>query len=314
VHADVYATPHVEDGRWGVFHRDDAAVEAAVERGGDPLAPLRQIPESPTAYARVAEVAPKGPRYVYAGRHVYHFGHFLIETLARLWPWREGLPDDVVLVMHGDDTPEAWFRIAYVRTVLGALGITPGRILHIDRPLRFDRLETPGSAFLPGAAAHPAFVRLTRAIGARLAPDLPQRPTVHRPAFFAKTRLVGGVSHLQNEPELVAELQRRGVEIVHPQEMRFVEHMRFLASRRVVSGWLSSAHHVSLFTPPGRFALLAPERPNANFFLIDKLTGARADYWFAEGTRNLPAQGSTFIVERRVGDPVATARALLEVF
>ena len=314
-YADVYATPHVEDGRWGVFDRADAAVPLAVERGGDPLAPLRQIPESPTRWADVTETAPDGFTYVYAGRHVVHFGHFLIETLARLWPWADGVPPSTRLVMHADGPPAAWFATPFARAALGAMGLTPEHILYVDRPVRFPRLTVVGSAFLPGAAAHPAFVRMTRRIGERLAPDAGGLRRNHRPAFFAKTRLVGGVSHLQNEGEIIAELARRGVEIVHPQELSLADHIGFLASRRVVSGWVSSAHHVSLMAPRGcRFAMLAPERPNSNFFLIDQLTGARADYWFAEGTHNVSAQGSTFIVERVVEDPRAVARALLETF
>ena len=309
---DVYATPHVEEGCWGLFDRHDAPVAIAVEQGGDPLAPLRQVPESPTRHALVSETAPPGD-YVYGGRQVYHFGHFLIETLARLWPWRDGLPPGATLVMQGDGTPDRWFAIPYVRAILGALGIGPARILHVDRPMRFDRLRVPGAAFLPGAAAHPAFVQLTRRIGERLVGPLTIAARDPRPAFFAKTRLIGGVSHLHNEAALIEALARRGVAIVHPQEMSFAEHIRFMASRRVISGWVSSAHHVSLFAPPGgRFAMLAPQHPNSNFALIDALTGSRADYWFAEGTHNVQGRTSTFIVERVLPDPEAVALALLE--
>lgn len=314
-HRDVYATPHVEFERWGVFDRDDRPVALAVERGGDPLEPLRQIPESTTRWSQVLETAPAGPTYVYAGRQVFHFGHFLLETLARLWPFADGLPDGVTLVMHGDGDPRGWFSIPYVRTLLGALGITPDRILHVERPIRFERLQVAGSAFLPGWSASPAMGRLTRAIGSRLTCGFDPPAANGRPAFFAKTRLVGGVSHLQNEGEIVDALARRGVEIVHPQEMSFLDHVRFLEARRVTSGWLSSAHHVALFASRlGRFPLLAPERPNSNFFLVDKLTGAEAEYWFPEGMHNVPAANTTFLVERVAPDPAALAQALLEKF
>lgn len=315
VHRDVYATPHVEEGRWGVFDADDRPVALAVEMGLDPLAPLRQVPESPTRAALVTERAPAGFDYVYAGRYVHHFGHFLVETLSRLWPWREGLPARTRLVVHGDGDPAVWFTTPFARAAFSALDLGPDDVLHVDRPLRFERLLVPGQAFVPGARAHRVFGEMTRRMGERLTRGLPPAPRTDRPAFMAKTRLIGGVSHLVNEEEVVERLASRGVEIVHPQEMSLAAHVRFLEGRRTISGWVSSAHHPRLFTPDaGRFSMLAPERPNSNFALIDGLTGRPGDYWWDPDGRNTPLPGSTFIVDRVVSDPVAVADALMETF
>jgi hypothetical protein len=313
---DVYATPHVEEGRWGVFHADDdRPVLGAVERGLDPLGPLRQIPESPLRAAEVSERAPPGFDYVYAGRYVHHFGHFLVETLSRLWPWREGLPPRTRLVIHGDGSPAAWFATPYARACFEALGLTPESFLHVDRPLRFDRLVVPGQSFLPGARAHPAFVRLTRRMGERLLASAPALPRSDRPVVFAKTRLVGGVSRMRNEGELVDRLAARGVEVVHPQHLGLAEHVRLLTTRPVFTGWVSSAHHPALFAPEaGRFSMLAPERPNSNFWLIDGLLGRPGAYWYAPGTETVHNPHSTFIVDRVIPDPVAVADALVARF
>ena len=312
LHRDVYATPHIEEGRWGVFHADDRPVELAVERGLDPLGPLRQIPESPLRPGAWKPPAPAGFDYVYGGRYVHHFGHFLIETLSRLWPWREGLPARMRLVVHGEGAPAEWFATGYARAAFEALGLTPDSFLHVDQPMRFDALLVPGQAFLPGARAHRTFVELTRRMGERLTAATPDAVRNNRPVFMAKTRLVGGVSHLLNEGELVARLESRGVEIVHPQQMSLAEHVRFIESRRVISGWASSAHHPTLFAArAGEFRMLSPPWLNANFRLIDELVGRPGDYWFAEGTRNTPLPGSAFLMDRTMDDPVAVADALI---
>ena len=60
--------------------------------------------------------------------------------------------------------------------------------------------------------------------------------------------------------------------------------------------------------------MLAPERPNYNFALIDGLMGRPGDYWWDPDGRNTPLPGSTFIVDRMVSDPVAVAEALIETF
>ena len=316
LHRDVYATPHVEEGRWGVFHLgSDAPVELAVERGLDPLQPLRQVPESPLRPGAWIPPAPAGFDYVYAGRYVHHFGHFLVETLSRLWPWAEGLPPRTRLVIHGDGSPEAWFTTPYARAAFEALGLTPASFLHVDRPLRFEALQVPGQSFLPGARAHAAFGCLTRRMGERLTRQAAPAPRDGRPAYFAKTRLVGGVSHLRNEAAIAERLAARGVEIVHPQAMSLAEHVRFLQARAIVSGWASSAHHPTLFAAEaGRFCMLAPPWLNANFALIDGLTGRPGAYWTPDAMRNVPGDGASFLVEREVDDPAAVADALLERF
>ena len=226
---------------------------------------------------------------MYGGRYVHHFGHFLVETLSRLWPWRERLPPRTRIVIHGEGSPDAWFATGYARVAFEALGLTPESFLHVDRPLRFDALLVPGQAFLPGARAHRVFADLTRRMGERLTAGLFPAVREDRPAFMAKTRLGGGVSHLLNEGELVARLEARGVEIVHPQVMSLPQHVRFLEGRRVVSGWASSAHHPTLFArEAGEFRMLSPPWLNSNFRLIDGLVARPGDYWFAEGTHNTP--------------------------
>ena len=47
LHSDVYATPHVEEGRWGVFGADDKPIALAVERGLDPLQAPAPSPRKP---------------------------------------------------------------------------------------------------------------------------------------------------------------------------------------------------------------------------------------------------------------------------
>ncbi|MBE7217019.1 MAG: glycosyltransferase family 61 protein [Caulobacteraceae bacterium] len=315
LHRHVYATPHVEDGRWGVFDADDRPVDLAVERGLDPLLPLRQIPESPLKRMAYKAPAPAGFDYVYAGRYVHHFGHFLVETLSRLWPWAEGPPARTRLVIHGDGSPAAWFATPYARAAFEALGLTPEHFLHVDRPLRFEALLVPGQSFLPGASAHRAFSRLTGRMGERLTAREPRPPREDRPVFFAKTRLVGGVSHLLNEQALVDRLAERGVEIAHPQAMALAQHVRFLEARPVISGWASSAHHPTLFAQaPGRFSMLSPPWLNSNFALIDGLLGRPGDYWLADGTRSTPQPNSSFLMDRTMDDPRAVADALVATF
>ena len=316
VHETVYYTPHIDNGRWGVFDRFDNAVALAVERGGAELEPLRQAPESPTSFRAVADSAPSGLDYIYGGRYVAHFGHFLLETLSRLWFIEDGLRPDQRLVMHGDGTPDDWFALPYVRDIFGALGVTPDRILHSDVPLKLDRLVVPGAAFQAQGLAHTVFASFCLKLGERLLgggewPSLDEQ----RPIYFSKTKLTQGVAHWINEIEIEQALSASGVSIVHPQFLPLAEQIRLHAGKSIISGVVGSGHHVSLFAPPrGRFCMLSPQTINSNFFLVDRLTGNAADYVYPEGTHNVPRENTGYIVERVVENPTAVAAALLAMF
>ncbi|GJD92664.1 hypothetical protein BHAOGJBA_6220 [Methylobacterium hispanicum] len=306
-----YYLPHREEGNWGLFDAQDAPVELAVERGFADMVPLRQIPESTTRYAAIEAQLPSDSEYIYGGRFVHHFGHFLIETLARFWPFTEGFRPDQRIVMHGDGDPDQWFALRHVRELFGALGLRRDAIVHADAPFRIDTILVTEPAFRPQAQGYPDFVRFCRQLGARLMEAAPPPPRLDRPVYLTKSGLAAGVARWQNEAELEAALQRRGFAIIHPQDLTLAEHLRLYASGATIYGVIGSAHHVSLFAPaPVRFKLLAPERLNANFFLIDDLTGNDSTYHFAQGTHNVPNTGAPFIVERVIPEPEQVADAL----
>ena len=313
-HGPVYYLPHREEGNWGLFHADDAPVELAIERGFADMVPLRQIPESTTRFAAVEHRLPGDCEYVYGGRFVHHFGHFLIETLARFWPFRDGFAPGQKVVMHGDGDPDAWFALRHVRELFGALGLSREAIVHAREPFRLDSILVTLPAFRPQAQAYPDFVRLCHGLGERLMAGAAPRAPSSQPVYLTKTGLAAGVARWQNEAGLEEALERRGFAILHPQDLPLGEHLRLYQSRDTVCGVIGSAHHVSLFAPPrARFVLLSPERLNANFFLIDDLNGNDSAYYFAEGTHNVPNTGASFIVERVIPDPEQVAAALAAV-
>ena len=313
-HGPVYYLPHREEGNWGLFDADDAPVELAVERGFEDMVPLRQIPVSTTRFAAVEPRLPATCEYVYGGRFVHHFGHFLIETLARFWPFRDGFAPGQKVVMHGDGDPDAWFALRHVRELFGALGLRREDIVHADTPFRIDSILVTEPAFRPQAQAYPDFVRLCHRLGERLAGSAPPPVRSSQPVYLTKSGLASGVARWQNEAGLEEALRRRGFAIVHPQDLPLAEHLRLYQSREAVCGVIGSAHHVSLFAPPqARFVLLSPERLNANFFLIDDLNGNDSAYYYADGTHNVPHTGAPFIVERVLPDPERVAAALASV-
>ena len=166
---DVYYLPFAYAGHWGVFDRENRIVPSTIDYWLPDHLPMAQILESNISPSDVTETLPRGPAYIYGGRYTDHFGHYIIETLSRLWYFaEEGLQPGQKLVMHGLGAPEHWFRHDYVREVLGALNIGPEDIVHSERPFWIEHLIIPRPAFGAQEFVHQAFRRLCRNLGQKL--------------------------------------------------------------------------------------------------------------------------------------------------
>ena len=311
--SEVYYLPFVQNGHWGVFDAENNIVLSTIDRWMPQQLPMGQIFTSNIRPSDVTERLPAGPQYIYGGRYTDHFGHFVIETLPRLWPLaEEGLRPGQKLIMHGDGSPDWWWRHDYVREVMGALNIRPEDIIASDRPFTIDRLTIPRASFGAQDFAHRAFSRLCRSIGEKLLEGWePVRDWT--PAYWSKTRLKHGVRRFENEPAIIEVMEREGVEIVYPEQVSFAGKLKMISSRNVITGSAMSAHHASVFTQgASRFEMLSPASVmNSNFVIIDRLNGNRARYYYPDGVREIRPADPTFLVYYELEDPAAVARELL---
>ena len=307
----VICTPYVEHGRWGVFDAQGRPCTSALDWWLPQRFPLRQIPVSDLGWNEVADTLPADCEYIYGGRMVPHFGHFLIETMSRLWVLaRQNLQPHQRLIFHGPGHPEQWWELAYVRACLGALGVAPAHVVGIDRPVRIARLLVPDATFRPQARARPAFRDACVEVGRRLLADRSLEAVLApgTPVYLSKSRVPEGVRRIANEVELEQELSRRGIVVIHPETMSLAEQISLFQTCGTVGGIAGSAHHMSAFADKSvRFRLLLTDDSlNSNFVLIDKLNGNDSLYFRAQSERIHPIN-PTFIITQQLSDPTALA-------
>lgn len=296
-----------------MFDAHDRIVEPTVDRWMPERGPMNQALESDRRAGEIDDALPNGPTYLYAGRLTAHFGHFITESLCRLWPLIGGRREGMKILFHGPGDLDVWWAIPHVRDILAALRIGRKDVIHLDAPVRVPSLIVPGPSFTQQAGAHRAYGRLCRAIGQDfLAGRDVERSG--RPIYLSKTRLPEGVRRIVNEDVVEAAMAAAGVEIAHPQELSLRDQIALIAGRVAITGTVGSAHHLSLFTPDGRrFEMLSPDPElNANFFIIDALAGNRARYHHPAETPKLQPDNPTFLVYQALSDPEGVAHELLD--
>ena len=254
---------------------------------------------------------PAGPMlagdYVYVGFAIQSYGHFLVETLSRLW-WVERLEDlaETSLLLHGWKAREGrqkersrlpligpllarfgfgpppvgalnFLSAPWVQGFFDILGVPPGRVAFVPPTgAVVEALRVPARVVTVNGNGHPALPRIYRLIAEKVAGDV--RPTARR-IYFSRSRLKArraegeGRRRAANEPALEKLLVRNGFEIVHPQELSVVEQIRLVRSAAVIAGCDGSALHNVVFARPGTRVLAFDSRVVENQLAIEQSCG-----------------------------------------
>ena len=176
---------------------------------------------------------------IYAGVLDRHFGHFVLESLARLWPAR--LHPELPIVW----SVESWRRGPVVRgyrswqaEILGLLGIS-NRPVFVAQATTFDELLIPTPGYVMEEFFHPTHRDF---LGV-----LDHAPVDGRKTWLSRANLSPGVSQSRSASLLDRRLADAGWTIVHPQELSVTEQVEAIATSERLAGEQGSAFHTVMF-------------------------------------------------------------------
>lgn len=184
-------------------------------------------------YPVVGPVVEDDRRVIYGGRLFNHFGHFLLEGLARLWVARDQ-PDLPIVWSTWERLGTSVYR-GWQQGILSAIGLEREAIF-LTQPTRFSSVVVPE----PGYVTPTVFDRdYARFIGCYSNPD----PAKRAPLWLSRSRLEDAGGDLL-APRLEARLADEGWTILHPQEMPVAAQLDYLSNATRVAGELGSAFHL----------------------------------------------------------------------
>lgn len=181
--------------------------------------------------------------YMFLGPLFGHFGHFLVESICRIWAF-EQLKDKIDGVLYVPKFQNAPERVATIyRPFLNALGVD-APMHNLADPTRVERLYVPQQGFgmfqmIEGAPEFRDFIR--KHAGKSIAPDGPEKLYISRSALPAVRGSILFESRL--EKALVAD----GYHVFHPQKHSFQEQVAaYRAARKIISVDCSPLHLLAL--------------------------------------------------------------------
>lgn len=250
------------------------------------------------------------PGLIWGGAFNPHYGHFLLETLSRLWPLvDEERAETNIVFAQTEGRPDA-FSLDFAAEIFSALDIHPQNIHFLSAPVRFPKIRVPVPAAELNHYVLPEFRRLCSVIAERIgASSAPKR---NAPAYLSKSRLTSGVARFANEYAFVERLQERGVVIHHPQDLSFLEQVSIWHAHESVGGFLGSATHTAVFAGPGSSVFINHEpQVVSNQVLIDRVSGREACYVYPENDLIALPPNKGFQIDYDLADPKKTADEFL---
>ena len=173
------------------------------------------------------------PEAIYAGTLYFHFGHFLLESLARAW-YAHRYPD-VPFVWAGQHTWQGFELQPWQSEILDILMIkNPTRI--IADPARFDVLHVPDIGYRYDDRFHPEHAEfLGRYEGPAQVPG---------ERLWLSRSTIGSVVRDLNSAPTERRLAEAGWTIEHPEALGIREQLDHLGRAEIVAGEEGSAFHL----------------------------------------------------------------------
>ncbi|MDG3043061.1 glycosyltransferase family 61 protein [Roseicyclus marinus] len=195
------------------------------------------------AYNEIATNSPRIASAVFAGPLFPAFGHFLLESLARLWAV-DRFPDRPILWSVGPGAKQDSLH-PWMRDILDLLGVT-NPILMINSPIIVDELIVPA----PGYEIQYRF----GAHHFRFLGKVNHKPEPNRKLWLSRA----GVEEAENTGRTALEesLTQRGWEVMRPETMTIRDQMEALSCAERIAGEQGSAlHSLILLRRPKRLRL-----------------------------------------------------------
>lgn len=225
-------------------------------------------------------------RGIYGGISVPHFGHLLVDGMARLW-CLEQLPHDIPIVLSGGGGKLSQQMIELYELA----GIERRRILRPVQPCRIHYLLVPDESMIVRSFMHSLHCSpMAKNVGYIIAGKNYDR---HRLVYLSRSRLAKQKQRISNEEAIEGLVRANGGIVVHPQELSIVDQVSLFYNTDVIAGCWGSAFHAILGSLPQiarpRLVYLCGDDFTINLPIIDDCRGYDSWYLRAIEGRGLSA-------------------------
>ena len=214
---------------------------------------------------------------IYAGYIDRLFGHFLCESIARLW-YCYKQQDCPILIYSSKgkkvlDTP-------FIRDIFGLSGLEFSRFVNFSIPVCFEEVIVPSPSFSLYTKGFMAHSFMPGKVAENLLSQQSNERT-SQPLYFSRRKLSPLKRMILNEDKLEENLKSLGATIVYPEKLSFPEQVRLINKHDTLIGVEGSALHSIIFDISTRKNLVCfteSTNINQNCLMLDAINNVQSTY------------------------------------
>jgi hypothetical protein len=271
----------------GVIRADGSFVQNSTSFIDENRSPTRTPPPM-----EIDDADYRSGKWLYGGRYDPRFGHFLVETIARLWALDhigvavEGVAFVQPFAEHKVEAPDRF--IDGSRQLYDLFEELPHPALFV-KPTRFETLFVPPQGCGAGqlAVGCPEFRKFVRLHFSKR-----QKPSGGRRLYLSRSRLMRSPGQITHEELIEDSMRGEGYEIFHPEEHSIDDQIARIRAAELIVGVEGSAFHLVAYAAnPGCTIGVIRRRDNQNGILN------HCDAFHGDFAVDLNCLASSFVVE-----------------
>ncbi len=182
-------------------------------------------------------------RYLYLGWFFNHYGHFILESLARAWAVQElSLVDGYIMHVHAADARPA----SYLMDFFDLLEIPRDKLLFLSQDMQVEELLLPSQQAVLSRGMSEDMRRLYHQLGSKAAQQA-DTDSSRRKLYISRRFLPMDQRNASNEKALEERFRMEGYQVVHPQFLDVKSQLAMYYMATDFAGLEGSGLHNVLF-------------------------------------------------------------------
>jgi hypothetical protein len=213
---------------------------------------------------------------VYGGTIYLHFGHFLLDSLSRIYPFLNKfgtIKGPIFFHAQPLDGEIDILSIPHIKGIFEYLSLDREKIVLVDRPIKVKNLEYSDATFFDGI-----FSSLSLGWNIESKKTEKRIPYLSKKiAYVSRSKLKTGTSYISNSIDVDKLMEKKGFKVIFPETLSISEQISIFNEFDLLCGFPSSFFHLKTIAqsrPPILYFIpQCQESIHINFLNIDLSLG-----------------------------------------
>lgn len=209
----------------------------------------------------------KNKKVVYFGNFWKHWGHFLIDSISRIWVFLENNYDDYGICYTGhkiDGIYEEFLKL---------FGLDTNRLIHINQPEKFKEVLVPECSHMPGLYYTDEWVKIfDKVIISALKECKDRNIQKHsKKIIFSRKNFlkIGRAPFEVGEANIIKLFQNNNFEVICPEEYSLIEQISIINNSDEIVSISGTLAHTLVFAKANTKLIQLKKYPEVNYRQIE---------------------------------------------